>query len=219
MAVNGLGVNGLGSTPYNIAVGGTDFDVLFNNFTSYVDVTNSLPNHRSALQYIPEEPWNDSTFPNTTILQSIPISVASHYASPDDIVGGGGGISAVYPTPGWQSCFGSSTGRSLPDVSFLAGNGLYGAGWGICTNLDTDAKGNPIADCAAGSTGNSFNLTGLGGTSAAAPAFAGMLALLKQKVGARLGQADYALYQHTGFPGITVNSSGSLVSIWAMYFR
>jgi subtilase family serine protease len=199
VAVNGLGVNGLGSTPYNIAVGGTDFDVLFNNFTSYVDVTNSLPNHRSALQYIPEEPWND--------------------ASPDDIVGGGGGISAVYPTPGWQSCFGSSTGRSLPDVSFLAGNGLYGAGWGICTNLDTDAKGNPIADCAAGSTGNSFNLTGLGGTSAAAPAFAGMLALLKQKVGARLGQADYALYQHTGFPGITVNSSGSLVSIWAMYFR
>ena len=199
VAVNGLGVNGLGSTPYNIAVGGTDYDTLYSSFpasfTSYVDVTNSLPNHRSALRYIPEEPWNDSTFPNTSILQNVPISVASHYASPDNIIGGGGGISAVYPVPGWQSGFGSSSGRSMPDVSFLAGNGLYGAMWGICTNLDTDAKGNPIADCAAGATGNSFNLTGIGGTSAAAPAFAGMLALLKQKVGARLGQADYAIYQ------------------------
>ena len=53
-------VNGLGSTPYNISVGGTDFDVLYSNFpnsfTQYVDTTNALPNHRSALGYIPEEP-------------------------------------------------------------------------------------------------------------------------------------------------------------------
>ena len=66
--------------------------------------------------------------------------------------------------------------------------------WGICTDLDTDSSGNPIADCAAGATGNNFNLTGVGGTSAAAPAFAGMLALAKQKAGSRLGQADYVLY-------------------------
>src|SRR5258708_467454 len=36
---------------------------------------------------------------------------------------------------------------------------------------------------------------GVGGTSAAAPALAGMLALVEQKTGSRLGQADYVLYQ------------------------
>ncbi len=192
VAVRGLAVNGISSTPYNIAVGGTDFDALYSNFpssfTNYVDVTNTLPNHRSALKYIPEEPWNDSTFPNTSILLNAPIS------SPDNIVAGGGGLSTVYSAPGFQSGFGTSSFRSLPDVSLLAGNGFYGANWGICTNFDQDAGGNPVADCAAGATGNSFNLTGIGGTSASAPAFAGMLALLQQKVGSRLGQADYALY-------------------------
>ncbi len=199
-ALNGLAVNGIASTPYNIAVGGTDYDILFSNFptsfSTYIDTTNTLPNHRSALKYIPEEPWNDSTYPNTTILQNFPISVASHYESPDDIIAGGGGVSTVFPEPNWQTGFGSSSGRSLPDVSLLSGNGFYGAIWGICTDQDYDAQTSSfLADCAGNpSTGNSFNLTGVGGTSAAAPAFAGMLALVEQKVGSRLGQADYVLY-------------------------
>jgi len=157
-------------------------------------LTNTLPNHRSALKYIPEEPWNDSTLPNTSILENVPISVASHYASPDNIVAGGGGLSSVYAAPDWQGGFGVSTARNLPDVSFLAGNGFYGVLWGICTDLEVDPSGNPVADCAAGASGNNFNLTGVGGTSASAPAFAGMLALVKQKTGTRLGQADYVLY-------------------------
>jgi Pro-kumamolisin, activation domain/Bacterial Ig-like domain (group 3) len=192
----GLQVNGLGSTPYNISVGGTDFDILYSSFpasfTSYVSATNTLANHRSALKYIPEEPWNDSTYPNTSTSVNEPLS---YYNETNDIVAGGGGVSAVYPLPTWQSGFGSAAGRNLPDVSFLAGNGFYGAVWGLCTDLDTDANGNPIQDCASGATGNNFNLTGVGGTSAAAPAFAGMLALVEQKTGSRLGQADYVLYK------------------------
>ncbi len=187
MATKGLGVNALASTPYNIAVGGTDFDVLYSNFPgsfgAYVDTSNNLPNHRSALKYIPEEPWNDSTLLNTKIATNYTTSPAMN------IVAGGGGISSVYPLPAWQTSFASGSGRNIPDVSLLAGNGFYGALWGICTNL------NPAGpDCAAGATGNSFNLTGVGGTSASAPAFAGMLALVKQKTGSRLGQADYVLY-------------------------
>ncbi|HEU5351764.1 MAG TPA: Ig-like domain repeat protein [Terracidiphilus sp.] len=195
-AQSGLAVNGLGSTPYNIAVGGTDFDALLSpptNFTNYVDVTNTLPNHRSAKSYIPEEPWNNSTYPNTSISQNLPLSHYSGYS--DDIVAAGGGVSTVYPAPTWQSGFGSTAGRNLPDVSFLAGNGFYGAVWGLCTDLDTDANNNPIQDCASGATGNNFNLTGVGGTSAATPAFAAMLALVEQKTGSRLGQADYVLYK------------------------
>jgi len=198
LASQGLAVNGLGSTPYNIAVGGTDFDTLDSNFptsfTDYIDTSNTLPNHRSALSYIPEEPWNDSTYPNTDIAANVPLWTASGGRDNNNIVAGSGGISSVYPVPAWQSSVAKGKFRNLPDISFLAGNGFYGAAWGLCTDLEVDSKGNPVADCAAPTTGNSFNLTGVGGTSASAPAFAGMLALLKQKAGTRLGQADYVLY-------------------------
>jgi hypothetical protein len=193
VAALGLAVNGLSSTPYNISVGGTDFDILYSSFpssfTTYVDLSNTLPNHRSALGYIPEEPWNDSTYPNNNVGANRPLSAYTGNPSDDNIVAGGGGVSTVYPLPVWQTGFATGNGRNLPDVSFLAGDGFYGAVWGLCT--DQDSTG---VDCTAGASGNSFNLTGVGGTSASAPAFAGMLALVKQKNGTRLGQADYALY-------------------------
>jgi hypothetical protein len=198
VANQGLAVNGLASTPYDMAVGGTDYDILYSNFpasfSTYVNLSNTLSGHRSALSYIPEEPWNDSTYPNTSISANKPISVLSGSSSNDNIAAGSGGISSVYPVPAWQAGVAKGTGRNLPDVSFLAGNGFYGAAWGLCTDQDTDAYGNPVSDCAPPTTGNSFYLTGIGGTSAAAPAFAGMLALVKQKTGTRLGQADYVLY-------------------------
>jgi len=210
-ASQGLAVNALASTPYNIAVGGTDFDVLYSafptSFTQYIDVTNSLANHRSALKYIPERPWNDSTFQgdNSAISGNVPWTATPYNNA--NIVAAGGGVSACvvksagscssgYPVPGWQSTIvGSTTGRILPDISLLAGNGLYGAIWGLCTDQDYDSAQNKVTDCAGNPTsGANFNLTGVGGTSASAPAFAGMLALLKQKVGTRLGQANYVLY-------------------------
>jgi subtilase family serine protease len=208
----GLAVNALSSTPYNIAVGGTDFDTLYSNFpfsfTQYIDITNTLANHRSALKYIPERPWNNSTFQddNTTISANVPWS-ATQFANNANIVAAGGGFSACvqqssgactagYPVPNWQSGYATTnSGRNLPDVSLVAGNGLYGAVWGLCTDQEYDSSGDLIADCAGNpTTGTNFYLTGVGGTSAAAPAFAGMLALLKQKTGSRLGQADYVLY-------------------------
>jgi hypothetical protein len=191
-AVNGLAVNGISSTPFNISVGGTDFDMLYSNFpssfTAYVDTSNTLADHRSVLKYIPEEPWNNSTLLNTDIDSNYT------YSTGMNIEAGGGGISSVYPLPSWQSTVTSGSGRSLPDVSFLAGNGFYGAVWGICTDLEVDSSGNPVPDCTAGAPLDNFNLTGVGGTSASAPAFAGMLALVEQKTGSRLGQADYPLY-------------------------
>ncbi|MGA3370718.1 MAG: Ig-like domain repeat protein [Terracidiphilus sp.] len=198
VASDGLAVNGLASTPYNIAVGGTDYDILYSNFpasfSTYVDLSNTLSDHRSALSYIPEEPWNDSTIPNTDIAANKPISAYSGDTSNNNIAAGSGGISSVYPVPAWQAGVATGTGRNLPDVSLLAGNGFYGAAWGLCTDQDTDANGNPVPDCVPPTTGNDFYLTGIGGTSASAPAFAGMLALVKQKTGTRLGQADYVLY-------------------------
>ncbi len=63
-AEDGLAVNGTASTPYNIAVGGTDFDYAnFNNPSQYWSATNSgsgTTTTLSALGYIPEMVWNDS---------------------------------------------------------------------------------------------------------------------------------------------------------------
>ena len=58
-AANGLAVNGLGSTPYNIAVGGTDF-YMPNDGTMYWNLTNDQTTQASAKGYIPEIPWNDT---------------------------------------------------------------------------------------------------------------------------------------------------------------
>ncbi len=77
-AVLGLAVNGFASTPYNVAVGGTDFDDLTANFSNYVDTaantTNPPPYFGTVIApingngvVIPEEPWNNSTVPNTGI--------------------------------------------------------------------------------------------------------------------------------------------------------
>ncbi len=57
-ATGGLAVSGFASTPYNIAVGGTDYDVLLNDFSTYVAASDSAQNaastfYRTDISYIP----------------------------------------------------------------------------------------------------------------------------------------------------------------------
>jgi subtilase family serine protease len=61
----GLSVSGLASTPYNTAVGGTDFNWCSLTATEctaspYWNSTNNSTTGASAIGYIPEVPWNDS---------------------------------------------------------------------------------------------------------------------------------------------------------------
>ncbi len=217
LAYYGLQVNGLASTPFNIAVGGTDFGVLAGpdgsgtDFTNYVSTSSDPKTLRSALGYIPEVPWNDSasTYPPGPYSSAVP--EPAPYAN---IVGGGGGKSncivsqlngnnlicdSGYPKPSWQVAPGVPVdkARDVPDVALFASNGFFYASWGICIDKDTDSSGNPIQDCTPGSNGlpaNEFYIYGVGGTSASAPAFAGILALIRQSTGERQGQADYVLY-------------------------
>jgi hypothetical protein len=183
-ATGGLAVNGYASTPYNVAVGGTDFDGLPGKFSSYVG------SNGTALGYIPELPWNNSTAVNGAYTANTPYMDANGFTND---FAGGGGASGTYGKPNWQT--GSNLkiptdhARDLPDVSLLAGTAQYGATWAVCGN-DYDTSGNPIADCA----GSPATVQGLGGTSAAASAFAGILALVAQSQGGRLGQANYVLY-------------------------
>ena len=55
----GLQVSGYASTPYNVAVGGTDFND-FSNPGTYWNTTNNSTTQASAKSYIPETTWNDS---------------------------------------------------------------------------------------------------------------------------------------------------------------
>jgi trimeric autotransporter adhesin len=185
-ASQGLAVSAFASTPYAIAVGGTDFDPLRANFSTYVSDTNSgtPPYYRTALSYIPEQPWNNSTLQSDSIDDNQPI--ISNGVT--DIVAGGGGLSSIYPKPAFQSLLTpNDKARDLPDVSFLAGSGLYGAIWLVCQDSDCQTTDGQFTQ--------NTSFSGAGGTSAATPAFAGMLALVEQKTGSRLGQADNVLYQ------------------------
>ncbi len=190
-ATQGLAVNGIASTAYDVAVGGTDFYGLTQNFLEYVSTTNNTY-YGSALGYIPESAWNDSTWPNGALADNVPLGYG--------VIGDSGGASncafnetnyntdtagpciAGWPKPYWQNAPGvpHDRVRDLPDVSLMAGNGLYGAFWAICDDADT---------CSDGYVG------AVGGTSAAAPAFAGILAGVVQKTGGRLGLATRTLYQ------------------------
>lgn len=58
----GLSVSGVASTPYNTAVGGTDFNwnSTANSQENYWNTTNNPTTLANALGYIPEVPWNDT---------------------------------------------------------------------------------------------------------------------------------------------------------------
>jgi hypothetical protein len=67
-AYPGIGITGWGETPYNVSMGGTDFEDEYNALkpangglpqSTYWSSTNN-PSDGSAMSYIPEIPWNDS---------------------------------------------------------------------------------------------------------------------------------------------------------------
>ena len=210
-AAFGLQVNGLASTPFNIAVGGTDFNQTAANEATYWSPTSSSIGG-SALGPIPEIPWNDSTSTVGALANNVPTTIQGA----TNIGGAGGGFSgcldanvdangnilsctSAYAKPSFQSSFGAQSARELPDVSLFAADGLHDSAWVLCASgLGGDTASD--VDCTPDSTG-AYNFQIVGGTSAAAPAFAGMLALVTQQLDqtagsttVRLGQADFTLY-------------------------
>jgi len=186
IALNGEAVNGLASTSYDVAVGGTDFSGNYPAPGKYWNSTNDPTTQASVISYIPESPWNDSCA-NPLILPALQAngstSDATLLALCNDAsiegflntVGGGGGLSncavsgpnlshpcvSGYRKPAWQSGVNgipSDGARDLPDVSLMAGNGTWGSVYVFC---DTDYSGQPCSP----TTG----LASAGGTSFASP--------------------------------------------------
>lgn len=176
-----VGVSGLASTPFNTAVGGTEFNETINGNTAanFWNATNGN-NFESAKGYIPEMVWNESCSPGQVGTDCQGQQFFELFAS-------SGGASTLYSKPSWQS---GVTGipadgvRDIPDVSLSAAGH---DGYIICFQED------PTIACQT-SGGVLTNAAVVGGTSASSPSFAGIMALIDQKVGGRQGLANYVLY-------------------------
>jgi subtilase family serine protease len=204
-ATHGIAVNGFGSTPYNVSVGGTDFgDTAQKNTAMYWSQTNSAT-YGSALSYIPEIPWNDSCMSSVVVgffnyavgygASGLCGSVMAEEGMFLGVAGGSGGPSGCatgvpaenlvvggscqgYAKPSWQAGVPGIPNdhvRDMPDVSLFAANGVWGHYYVICF---TDAS-NTGAPC----TGNPINWAGAGGTSFSSPIMAGIQALVNQQLG------------------------------------
>ena len=214
----GLAVSGLASTPFNTAVGGTDFNDE-GSWTTYWSPTNAATTFSSALSYIPESTWNNSCarFGATSCA-----TAATDTPTGVDHTAGGGGVSncatssgsgssvtctAGYPKPAWQSGSGvpSDGARDIPDVALFASNGTNDSFYVLC-----QADALPQGSVSCNSNASTWYFMGAGGTSAAAPAFAGIMALVNQKTGERQGNANYVLYSLAAQNGASCTSNAAM---------
>ncbi|MDE1161463.1 MAG: Ig-like domain repeat protein [Acidobacteriaceae bacterium] len=208
----GQQVNGMASTQYNTAVGGTDFYGNADGANSYWTLANDPTTLQSAKSYVPESAWNDSCVSPLLLAHAADFGLTettsgaicdNEYAFLDT-TGGGGGVSQCtssdqstqgsctggHPAPVWQqsvSSIGATGKRHLPDVSFFAGAGLWGSAYAFC---EADEA---TSDMCVNNSGTMTTLSA-GGTSFASPAFAGIVALLNQQQGARQGNINKYLY-------------------------
>jgi hypothetical protein len=171
-ASGGLAVNGLASTPYNVAVGGTQFDDVANS-DAYWSVTGDPSTLQSAISYIPEIVWNESS--------NDPFSTS--------LWAGSGGVSTIYAKPNWQTATGvpNDGKRDLPDISLAAAGHT---GYALCFE----------GSC---SDPEFIGIFPVGGTSASSPSAAGIMALVLQQQGGKpQGLANYVFYKLAGKSGV-----------------
>ena len=183
-ASRGFAVNGAAATPYNVAVGGTQFADQGNEAT-YWSATDAA-DFSSAIGYIPEAAWNDSCDPGQAASATNCLYGNGNFS----LLAGGGGASSVYAKPPWQTGTGvpADGARDVPDVALAAGSGHDNIVY--CTS---HVGAGPA--CQIDAQNNLVGLTLVGGTSAATPAMAGILALVEQQNGILQGQVNYVLYQ------------------------
>jgi Pro-kumamolisin, activation domain/Bacterial Ig-like domain (group 3) len=228
----GLQVSGFASTPYNVAVGGTDFNDIASPSTFWKPTSDPVT-QESAVGYIPEVPWDDTCtssalsffgFPGTAIANCNNLELLQDVV---DTVGGGGGKSSCtvgdgqditscsggYAKPSWQTGLGvpADQKRDIPDVSLFAADGFFTSTFYIICEADqTDG-----VSCDA----QNGEFLGVGGTSASAPSFAGIMAMVDQKTASRQGNANYVLYKLAAQTGANCTSAtaGSTSSTCAFY--
>jgi len=218
--------NGLGSSAWNVSAGGTDFGDYYesNDYANTPATTWWGPNttdNGSALSYIPEIAWGGGCSNGLTVsIEAYENPTVQPPATGEELCnawgpfveGVSGGISTVTAHPTWQNVYGvglysgSTTFRTVPDVSLFAAAGWWYHSLVYCESDEAACAATPVTDSSAG------------GTSFVAPMLNGLMALINQKTGVGQGQANYNFYnlaaQEYGLPGAPnaanlANCSGS----------
>jgi subtilase family serine protease len=164
-AAHGYAVDMPASLPYVTGMGGTEFsDGDGTGGTQYWSATNDS-NNGSANSYIPEMVWNDT-------------------ATDGFLAATGGGVSTLFTKPSWQTGTGvpADGQRDVPDLA-LSSSADHD-GYLICSR----------SSCVNGYRRSDQTLNVIGGTSAAAPTFAGIVALLDQQTNEPQGNVNPVLY-------------------------
>jgi hypothetical protein len=209
-STSGISASGFASTPYNVAVGGTDFSDAYSNVIGTYWNSNNSATFGSARSYIPEIPWNNSCgselyashygFATTygpgglcnsgTASSNGLLNIGAGSGAPSSCATGSGASCQGWPKPSWQSgLLGNPADgvRDVPDVSLFAAAGAWGHFYIFCYS-DPNNGGSPC-------TGSPINWSGAGGTSFASPIWAGIQALVNQNAGARQGNPNPVLYK------------------------
>jgi subtilase family serine protease len=164
-----LAVDFPSDSQYVTGVGGTEFpseDIDGGTYSSqYWDSASGSDVISSAKSYIPEQVWNDDS-------------------SSNGLSSGGGGVSTLTARPSWQTGvpgIPSGSYRLVPDISLDASPN--NAGYLYCTSDSSYWSSGQQASCNSGFRDSSTEyLTVAGGTSFGAPIFAGMMAIINQKL-------------------------------------
>jgi hypothetical protein len=247
----GLEVNGSASTPFDTAVGGTDFAYITSSVAAnYWNATNSASGSTvtlSAKGPIPETVYND-TCTNPELFPTFGASMASNACNSAlagenpatlEPVGSGGGVSSCtnpdgpgaqdcqssgYTKPSWQTAGTPADGhRDVPDLSLFSGDlQVSGSFYIVCQEDTNTAEGD--AACSLTPSNGTFLFEAGGGTSIAAQAFAGLVAVLDQVHGKSYGSVAlntqlYSLAASPGQTGLNCNSSVTAAPASACDFR
>lgn len=165
-ATEGLAVDFPASSPNVTGMGGTQPNEGSGNYWSSSNGTTG----GSALSYIPEVVWNDVTI--------------------GAFGGSGGGSSNYFVKPAWQVGTPADAARDVPDLSMNATDAPTHDSFLFCVNVAAGSS------CGSGFRTSATNnaLTAAGGTSFDSQLFGGMLALLEQKLGGRVGNINPTIY-------------------------
>ena len=194
-ATHGLAVDVPASIPEVTGVGGTEFtgdsQVTVASGCAPADAywaqSCSPTSGASALSYIPEKTWNDAV-------------TSQGFSS------GGGGASMLFGKPSWQTAAGvpNDGSRDVPDIALNASPAHDP--YLICSQDFFNSAQPPVnlMSCTSGFRASDGQaLEGIGGTSAGAPTFAGILALKNQATSSNgLGNVNPMLYSLSASSGL-----------------